>query len=96
MKPYHEIRQRLIEMNGTPHRDYLKTYGSFRTNGIDGMFNKPFLAGFTKALRHVLGEKLEEAEIRKNHDFIMKQGDENKILYGERNGYAWCLNFNKN
>jgi hypothetical protein len=94
MKPYHEIRQRLIEMNSTPHRNYLKTYGSLRAGGFDGIFNEAFLTGFTKSLRHVLGEKLEDAEILENHQSILNMGKEqDKTLIGERNGYAWCLNF---
>ena len=97
MKPYTEIRQRLIEMNTCDHRNYLKTYGSLQIGENGGIFNEAFLSGFTKSLRHVLGDKLEDDEILRNHNFILKQGKErDKELIGERNGYAFCLNWETN
>jgi len=98
MKTKTEIRK----MHDNLNTDYL------REDYMTVEFNLEFIEGFIRALKDVLWNKLSEAKIKELHNKTFRKLRavdtsttykkrihmcERKPLIGEKNGYAFCLNY---
>jgi len=91
MKTKTEIRK----MHDNLNTDYL------REDYMTVEFNLEFIEGFIKALKDVLWNKLSESKVIEQHAKIFKKlraiesvtNKDRKPLMGEKNGYAFCLNY---
>ena len=89
MKTYDEINQRIENMENYRYSDSL-----VRIYGTEKEFDANFLYGFMRGLQHVLKERLDESHIRQNYSYLKETPEQTKSILGERNAYAWCLDWN--
>jgi hypothetical protein len=97
MKTRKEIKEFRNELKEADDKGQLiNRFGSKGIKGKEkGMFDITFMTGFRRGLRYVDEQQLGEGEIRRHHKHLLLIGKDNRDLIGERNAYAWCLDWKR-